>query len=253
MKAKELAKAAKILSKYKSSTRLNYDERLRNKIVQAALLDDDHILEEICAEIATAEEGDMHLMRAFNNCMPLANPWALKLAKYLYFSAKSLEESFKVVKLTQALHSVRDSLPELGWLCGEATRCLKDLAKNQSDEDRENYLKLLLALTRAELRTDANAETLIHDIAPLRVNILSKAEEIAFKQSFYEAKNDWEQRSAALFMLSANRDIPYRESLDFIDEAYHSFPLEALKALEALSILVETDFSKAYDDVIDEE
>lgn len=238
---KELEKAARFLSKYTDSTVLPKDAGQRIQIVRAVLLEDNGTVQEICGQVAQGEDGTKHLMRALNNCMPLANKYAQNLAKYLYCAATNLEEAFKQKKLLQLLSTLSGDLPHLDWLLPEALECLKTF---ELPGEMENYLQFLQELVRAELRTSADSSVLIEQLAVLRPTILSKEQALALSRTVWDRDLSWDLRSSALFLLMPLGGIDYESLQNFLDEGYLHFPLEALQGVEALSRALELDCTR---------
>ncbi len=263
MLPRELEKAAKFLAKTSHITRISPDDdRPRRQIARAAFEQDFELVAEVVDQILALENGQKSVIRALNNCGKIQHLAVLHFANTLYLRIlpylSQEQHALRLANLLRAFHNlgVEDVAPF--WI--EA----RDMAEKwQSDVDEDAYAvcaasdetvhgatraMLMLEWTASILRIDPSSERLISEIEPFRHMLSSKSAIKTLKNTFYAQNAHWTQKAAALYLLLGNRAMRLEAAQKFIDQARQSFDLDAMLAIEQLSIAVEYDASFVAED-----
>ncbi|MBO4350263.1 MAG: hypothetical protein J6A01_04850 [Proteobacteria bacterium] len=239
---REFEKAPKSLMSAKPNEMLfaeDYPEG-RMKIVCAAMDQDLETLRSYAAKVMAQPEGAKHLVRALNNLKAVEHHGAIAFVRVIFEALKDdWDSDTQILKLLQILDSVNEKLRTgLGWL--------DEIVMHWLDEGKlsqENRMNIWFHWCAAVLRSSPEASPLIENIAPRRLKNLSKSQAQALRQRFKDESQPWDMRSAAMYLMLGNQLISLEDAQSFVDEAYASFPLEALEGVEILAIAVEHDAS----------
>lgn len=240
--AREFEKAPKKLMKSKANELLfaeDYPEG-RMQFVCAAMNDESEQLQNTCKNLLELPEGAKHLVRALNNLQEIGHHGALCFAQAIYNTLENdWDDETRHLKFNQILDSVSSDLRTgIGWLSEKAAQMLD--SERLSNDTR---LQLWIHWCAAILRSSPDAAPLIEDIAPRRPQNLTKSNINALMDAFKNDQIPWDTRSASAYLLLGNQLISPTKAQDFVEEAYASFPLEALEGVEILAIAIESDAS----------
>lgn len=240
--AREFEKCPKNLMKARPKELLfaeDYPEG-RMQFVCAAMNEEEKELQAAVSRLLEQAEGARHLVRALNNLKTIGHHGSLLFAKVIYLALEhDLDMDMRLMKFMQILDSVNESLRTgLGWL-GE--HCVKLLDEGRLSSDAK--VKLWLRWCAAVLRSSPDAAPMIEELCPRRPKELSKTMIHALKDACDDDTAPWDVRSAAVYLLLGNRLLSISKAQSFVEQAYASFPLEALEGVENLAIAIENDAS----------
>ena len=170
------------------------------------------------------------------------------MAEALFQTVKAdLDAETRAKKLATLLKAIAPDLDgDAGWLANESFAIMDELCENS--DDASVYLYLWTQHCAAHLRTTADSDTLIRELAHRRLTEMPNEQRRKLKNDLNDAKADWSIRAASLYALVGMGEINLEKARDFLDDAYNHFPLEALAAVESLSIAVEFDGSRFAED-----
>lgn len=240
--AREFEKTPKSLMSAKPKELLfaeDYPEG-RMKIVCAAMDQDWETLQSYVQKVMEQPEGAKHLVRALNNLKAIEHHGSIAFVRVIFEALKDdWDSATQILKMIQVLDSVNEKLRTgLGWIDEKVIHLL-----DESQLSQEDRLNLWLHWCAAVLRSSPEASPLIEKIAPRRLKNLSKSMAQSLRQRLNDEALSWDMRSAAMYLMLGNQLISMETAQSFVDEAYASFPLEALEGVEILAIAVEHDAS----------
>ncbi len=241
--AREFEKSPKSLMKAKPNELLfaeDYPEG-RMQFVCAAMNEDEDALRAGIQKIQAMPEGDKHLVRALNNLKTIGHKGALCFSKAIFDAMEPVwDAATQQLKFLQILDAVGSDLRTgMGWISEKAAQIL-DEAKVPGDA----RIRIWIHWCAAVLRSSPEATPLIEQLAPRRPGHLSKPQINALRDAVRDEAAPWDIRSASIWLLLGNQLVSIETAQSFAEEAYASFPLEALEGVEILTIAIEDDATK---------
>lgn len=236
---REFEKTGKVLSKMRGNEILFDDEPGRMHFVYLAMNHDESALNQVVSEIMAQDDGLRHIVRTLNNLRTLAHQGAIVFMKVLYQATEPHfeDDSARLQKWIQILEAVSPLLRTgLDWIADKSAQYLTD-----SHFSREQKIDVWLHWCAAQLRSNNLDATFIERVGSARPRDLSRSTINQLLHMLKDAQTRWDLKSSALYLLLGNHLVSLDTANAFIEEAYTSFPLDALEGVETLAIAVEHD------------